>query len=82
MIRYPQIDPVIITIGPLSLRWYGLMYVLGFASSYLLTIYQLKKRALKIERARIDDLYFSLIVGLIVGARLGYMLFYNLLFYL
>jgi len=57
------------------------MYVIGFASSYLLTIYQLKKRALKIERTMIDDLYFYLIVGLIVGARFGYILFYNLPFY-
>jgi len=81
MIKYPHIDPAIIKIGPFSLRWYGLMYVIGFASSYLLTIYQLKKRALKIERTRIDDLYFYLIVGLIVGARLGYILFYNLPFY-
>jgi phosphatidylglycerol:prolipoprotein diacylglycerol transferase len=82
MIKYPHIDPVIFKIGPFSLRWYGLMYVIGFASSYLLTLYQLKKRALKIERAKIDDLYFYLIVGLIAGARLGYILFYNLQLYL
>lgn len=83
MIKYPNIDPVIIKIGPLSMRWYGLMYIFGFASSYLLTLYQLKKKkSLKINKAAIDDLYFYLIIGLIVGARLGYVFFYNPGFYI
>ena len=82
MIKYPDIDPVIIKIGPLALRWYGLMYVAGFVSSYLLVLYQLKKKKIKITRTQIDDLFFYLILGLIVGARLGYVLFYNLGFYL
>lgn len=82
MLQFPDIDPVIFKIGPLSMRWYGLMYVFGFASSYLLVIHQLKKKALKIDRAVIDDLFFYLILGLIVGARLGYVIFYNLGFYL
>jgi phosphatidylglycerol:prolipoprotein diacylglycerol transferase len=82
MMRYPNIDPVIFKIGPLSLRWYGLMYVFGFVSSYLLVMYQLKKKVYKIERSKIDDLYFYLISGLIIGARLGYALFYNFNFYL
>jgi phosphatidylglycerol---prolipoprotein diacylglyceryl transferase len=82
MIAYPRIDPVIFSVGPLSLRWYGLMYVVGFVSSYLLIIYQLKKRKIKVDRAQIDDLFFYLILGLIVGARLGYVLFYNLSFYI
>ncbi|MCX5799747.1 MAG: prolipoprotein diacylglyceryl transferase, partial [Proteobacteria bacterium] len=82
MINYPHIDPVLIKIGPLSLRWYGLMYLAGFVSSYLLVMHQLKKKTLKIERSQIDDLYFYLIVGLILGARFGYVLFYNFGFYL
>jgi phosphatidylglycerol:prolipoprotein diacylglycerol transferase len=82
MIRYPNIDPVILRIGPLALRWYGLMYVFGFASSYLLALRQLKTKVWKISRAQLDDLYFYLILGLIIGARLGYILFYNLSFYL
>jgi len=83
MIQYPNIDPVIIKIGPLSMRWYGLMYIFGFVSSYLLTLYQLKKKpSLKIDKAAIDDLYFYLILGLIIGARLGYIIFYNLGFYI
>ncbi|MBA4418475.1 MAG: prolipoprotein diacylglyceryl transferase [Syntrophus sp. (in: bacteria)] len=82
MIAFPNIDPVIVKIGPLSLRWYGLMYVIGFVSAYLLVIYQLKKKKMKVDRTQIDDLFFYTILGLIVGARLGYVLFYNLAFYL
>ena len=82
MIKYPDIDPVIIKVGPLALRWYGLMYVVGFVSSYFLVLYQLKKKKISVTRTEIDDLFFYLIIGLIVGARLGYVLFYNLGFYL
>ncbi len=82
MISYPHIDPVIVKIGPFSLRWYGLMYILGFVSSYVLVLYQVKRKTLKIERSQIDDLLFALILGLIIGARLGYVLFYNIGFYI
>jgi phosphatidylglycerol---prolipoprotein diacylglyceryl transferase len=78
VIPYPDIDPIIVRIGPLALRWYGLMYVFGFVASYLLAIYQTRKKAVKIDRAQIDDLYFYMILGLIVGARFGYVVFYNL----
>lgn len=77
MIAFPHIDPVIIQIGPLALRWYGLMYILGFTASYLLVLHQIKKSSVPVDRAAIDDLFFYLIVGLIIGARLGYVLFYN-----
>jgi phosphatidylglycerol:prolipoprotein diacylglycerol transferase len=82
MIHYPKIDPILIKFGPLAVRWYGLMYIFGFVSSYLLVVHQIKKRALKIERTQVDDLYFYLILGLIIGARLGYICFYNLPFYI
>ncbi len=82
MIPYPRIDPEIFRIGPFAVRWYGMMYVLGFASSYLLVLHQLKKKALAITKAQINDIYFYLVLGLLVGARLGYVLFYNLPYYL
>ena len=81
MIPYPNIDPVLVQIGPLAVRWYGLMYVAGFAASYLLVVYQITKKGVGITRAKIDDLYFYLILGLLIGARLGYVIFYNLGFY-
>jgi phosphatidylglycerol---prolipoprotein diacylglyceryl transferase len=82
MLTYPNIDPVIFQIGPLVFRWYGFMYAIGFVSSYVLVLYQVKRRKLSIDRSKIDDLYFTAILGLIIGGRLGYTLFYNPLFYL
>jgi phosphatidylglycerol:prolipoprotein diacylglycerol transferase len=84
MITFPNIDPVAIHIGPLSIRWYGLMYLLGFAASYVLVRYQITHPAQKGERKReplpegfLDNLYTSIIIGLLIGARLGYVLFYG-----
>ncbi len=82
MIKYPNIDPEILRIGPFSLRWYGLMYLIGFVVSYFLTLREVRKKSVSIRREHLDDLYFSLIIGLIVGARIGYVVFYNLDFYI
>lgn len=82
MITYPQIDPIIFGLGPLKVRWYGLMYVLGFAAVYLLVDRQIKKYRLKFIEEHFEDLNFALIIGLILGARLGYVAFYNGGYYL
>ena len=82
MIPYPHIDPVIVQIGPFAVRWYGMMYIAGFALSYLLLVYQIGRKSVAVTKAQIDDLYFYLILGLLVGARLGYVLFYNFRFFL
>lgn len=82
MIPYPHIDPIIVRIGPFAIRWYGVMYLLGFAASYLLVRYQVKKKKLEITMDAIDSLYSWLVIGLIVGARIGYVVFYNPVFYL
>lgn len=82
MINFPEIDPEIFRIGPIALRWYSIMYILGFLSSYILVRHQIKKIGLSIKKDAIDALYSYLILGLIIGARLGYVLFYNLSFYL
>jgi phosphatidylglycerol:prolipoprotein diacylglycerol transferase len=82
MIPYPHIDPVIVQIGPLAVRWYGMMYVAGFALSYLLLVYQIGRKSVAVTRAQIDDLYFYLIIGLLIGARFGYVIFYNFGFFL
>ena len=82
MIPYPNIDPVIVRIGPFALRWYGLMYLFGFASSYLLVRRQIKKKGLDFGQDFVDSLYSYLILGLLLGARLGYVIFYDLPAYL
>lgn len=82
MIPYPHINPEIVRIGPFSVRWYGMMYLLGFLSSYFLVRYQVRKRGLPISKVAIDSLYTYIILGLLIGARLGYVIFYNLPLYL
>jgi phosphatidylglycerol---prolipoprotein diacylglyceryl transferase len=77
MLPFPSIDPVLIKIGPLQIRWYGIMYLLGFLGAYFLIGRQPKARSLGLAGARLQDLIFHLAIGLIVGARLGYVLFYQ-----
>jgi phosphatidylglycerol---prolipoprotein diacylglyceryl transferase len=82
MIPFPEIDPVIFRFGKFSVRWYGLMYLIGFAASYLLVKYQVKKKKLSVKPEHIDSLYSWLVLGLLLGARLGYVIFYDLAAYL
>ena len=77
MLTYPEIDPVIFSIGFLKIRWYGLMYVIGFLLAWWLA----RRRALNswsiIKPGQVDDLVFYAMLGVIVGGRLGYALFYG-----
>jgi phosphatidylglycerol:prolipoprotein diacylglycerol transferase len=82
MLTYPQIDPEIFSIGPLSVRWYGLMYLLAFGAGYGIVRYLAVKRHLSISRETVSDLFFYVMLGVILGGRLGYVLFYNVDFYL
>ncbi len=82
MLTYPHIDPVIFRLGPLAVRWYGLMYVLGFIAVHVLVGYQARKYRLQRLAEQYEDLNFFLIISLILGARLGYILFYNFSYYL
>ena len=77
-----QINPILIELGPLRLSWYGLMYVFGFLASYLLVRHQMKRRDFGVSKLEVENLYFYLILGLVIGARLGYVLFYDLGMYL
>jgi len=78
LINYPSIDPVLLELGPLKIHWYGLMYLIAFASAWWLG----KKRAAKseglISPEQVDDLIFYGAVGVVVGGRLGSVFFYNL----
>lgn len=77
MIPYPKIDPELFAIGPIKIRWYGLMYVLGFLGAYFLIPRQKRSREIGLQGTVAQDLVFYLALGLIVGARLGYVLFYQ-----
>jgi phosphatidylglycerol:prolipoprotein diacylglycerol transferase len=77
-----NLNPILLELGPIRLSWYGLMYVLGFLASYWLVLRQMKKKDFSISKPEIDSLYFFLVLGLVIGARVGYILFYNLEMYL
>jgi phosphatidylglycerol:prolipoprotein diacylglycerol transferase len=82
MLPYPAIDPILIQFGPLQVRWYGLMYVLGFTAAYLLVRHQIGKYRLPRLGEHFENLNLVLIISLVLGARLGYVLFYNPAYYL
>jgi len=77
-----DMNPIMIDLGLIRVSWYGMMYVLGFIGSYLLVRYQMKRKDFGVSRVEVENLYFYLIIGLMVGARLGYVLFYDLKMYL
>ena len=77
MIPYPDFDPVALAIGPLKIRWYGLMYLIGFAIAWFLARSRAKRPEFGWQIQWVDDLIFYAALGLILGARIGYMLFYG-----
>jgi len=80
----PQnIDPVIFQIGSFRLQYYGLMYVVAFAITYFLVLYRVRHEdKFDISKNQINDVMTYMILGLIIGARFGYVVFYNLSYYL
>lgn len=82
MITYPHIDPVALSIGPLQFRWYGLMYLFAFAAGWLLAVIRIRKPDSGWKQEEFDDLATWVILGIILGARLGHVIFYDLLYYL
>lgn len=78
-----NMDPVLFSIGGFKLQYYGLMYVVGFALTYTMVLFRLRRESrFDVTKNQIQDLTTFMILGLIVGARLGYVLFYNLSYYL
>ncbi|MCF7805830.1 MAG: prolipoprotein diacylglyceryl transferase [Candidatus Marinimicrobia bacterium] len=77
-----KMDPVIFTIGSFQLRWYGTMYIVAFAVTYILTQYRVKDEDLEYSQEVIENFFMYAIIGVLVGGRLGYVLFYNFGYYL
>jgi phosphatidylglycerol:prolipoprotein diacylglycerol transferase len=83
MLVHPNFDPVAIQIGPLAIRWYGLMYLVGFATAYFLGRRRIATgSAGRVTVGLLDDLLFYGVIGVIAGGRLGYVLFYKPGYYL
>jgi phosphatidylglycerol:prolipoprotein diacylglycerol transferase len=86
-LAYPSIDPVLITIGPLPIRWYALAYIAGLVLGWAYARVLVRQKtfwggAAPLDRLDIDDLLVYAAMGVILGGRLGYVLFYNPEFYL
>jgi len=85
MLMHPQFDPVAIQLGPLAIHWYGLMYLLAFAQFLLLGRMRVRQQpyaAMKWGFKDVEDILFWGVVGVILGGRLGYVMFYMPDFYL
>ena len=82
IIQHPQFDPVALSLGPIQIHWYGLMYLLAFAIAWLLGRHRIKQGYIDITQKRFEDLLFYGIVGVVLGGRLGYVLFYQASYYL
>jgi len=82
MLAFPSIDPVALAIGPLKIHWYGLMYLLGIGLAWLLAARRLAAFDPTWNREKLADLVFWVALGVILGGRLGYVLFYDLPAYL
>ena len=78
MIAFPDINPIALELGPVKIHWYGLMYLIGFGIAWALGRIRARDPRRDWSAAAVDDLLFYIALGVIVGGRLGYVLFYDL----
>ncbi|MBS1199616.1 MAG: prolipoprotein diacylglyceryl transferase [Proteobacteria bacterium] len=77
MLVYPEIDPIALSLGPVHVRWYGLMYVLGFLGGWWVARRRAALPGSTWKPVDVDDLIFFAALGVIIGGRLGWILFYG-----
>lgn len=77
MLTHPNIDPVAIQLGPLAVHWYGLMYLAGFAAAWYLGRRRCRQPWSPLKEDQVEDLIFYGAMGVILGGRFGYVVFYN-----
>lgn len=77
MLSFPQISPVFLSIGPIDIRWYGLMYLFGFLGAYLYCCQQGKSQSPTWDKEAVGDLIFYAAIGVILGGRIGFVLLYQ-----
>ena len=76
-IPFPAVDPVLIAIGPFAIRWYALAYILGIVLGWRLVRRLVLRPGWRVTPEAVDDLVFYVTLGVILGGRLGYVLFYQ-----
>lgn len=77
MLPYPEIDPVAVALGPIKIHWYGLTYLVGLAFAWWLAVRRTARPNAAIKRDQVDDLIFYAALGVVLGGRFGYALFYG-----
>jgi phosphatidylglycerol:prolipoprotein diacylglycerol transferase len=77
MLVHPNFDPVAVHLGPIAIRWYGLMYLVGFGVAFWLGRLRVARSSGRVTYAILDDLLFFVVLGVVFGGRLGYVLFYK-----
>lgn len=82
MLVHPQFSPIAFEIGPIAVRWYGLMYLLAFVFAWSLGRLLIARRRTTLTNRDLDDLLFYAVLGVVIGGRLGYVLFYKFSHYL
>src|ERR1700729_2976639 len=81
MLRYPNIDPIAVSLGPLRIHWYGVMYLVGFAAAWWLARRRAATPGSSWKSSDVDDVIFYAMLGVILGGRIGYVLFYGMGFW-
>lgn len=76
-LTFPNISPIIFSIGNFSVRWYSMAYLMGILLAWLWLMRDVKKYAVNFDKAAIEDIIFYITIGIIIGGRLGYVLFYG-----
>ena len=82
MIAYPNINPIAVDLGFISVHWYGVSYVVGISVAWLLLRYRAQYFQVSLDNEQIADLVFFVVLGIIIGGRLGSVVFYNFDYYL
>src|SRR5437660_2077030 len=80
-IPYPYIDPVAIAVGPFAVRWYALAYIVGLVVGWRYCLFLADRPPQLVSRRDVDDFLAWATLGIVLGGRLGYVLFYNLPYY-
>ncbi|MFM2287815.1 MAG: hypothetical protein RL684_958, partial [Pseudomonadota bacterium] len=76
MLHYPHIDPIVFSLGPLHVRWYGIMYLVAFGAAWLLARQRARAPGSTWTPEQVDDFVFYAMLGTILGGRIGYVIFY------
>ena len=74
---FPEISPIMFSIGPIDIRWYSMAYLFGIVAAWFLVKRNIAKYKLPLSYSQLEDLVFYVTLGIILGGRLGYVIFYG-----